>query len=439
MADAAPRRDPWAYVPALYVLQGMPYFVVQAAANTFLAAMGAPTGLVGRVSSDLTLPWMLKPVWSPLVDLFGTKRGWLLRSALGVLACTLLVAWAAQTGAWLSWTIAACAALAVCSATFDVACDGYYMLALGRRDQEGFVGVRSTCYRLGRLLVTGGVVALAGMLQGVPGEHALARGLGRGQAWALAFCAGAALYALGLAWCAWALPRPAGDGPLPRAGTRAPLLEMLRSFVARPRFVGLLAFILFYRFAEALLTPMIAPFLIQPAEQGGLALSEAEVGWIYGTLGVLAVLVGGLAGGWLIARAGLARAIWPMAIAMHLPNLAFAWAAHARPGPSVLSVLVGAEQLGYGFGLSAYMVVLLQNSRGSRSATTHYALATGLMALSGWLAGRWSGELVEALGYERFFWLVCALGPLGLATIPLLPREQAPDQGPSDGPRDGSG
>jgi PAT family beta-lactamase induction signal transducer AmpG len=400
----------------------MPYFAVQAASNTFLAAMGASAELVGRWSSDLTLPWMLKPLWSPLVDLLGTKRRWLAGAALAGLLATLFVAWAAGRPDYLEWTVRACVVLALASATYDVACDGFYILALGRREQEAFVGVRNACYRLGRILVTGGVVALAGALQDAPGAHALARGLARGPAWAWAFVAGAGVHALLLAWNWLALPRPPGDGPARGAGERAPLWAMLREYARLPRFPAVLAFVLLYRFAESMLTPMIAPFLLQPAARGGLALGEKQVGWAYGTVGVAALLAGGVAGGWLVSRAGLRRCLWPMALAMHAPNLLYAWAAGARPGPAAVSAVVGVEQLGYGFGFSAYMVVLLQVSRRSRFATTHYALSTGLMGLSAWLAGRWSGALVEALGFERFFWLVSALGLLGLATLLFLPR-----------------
>ncbi len=433
---SAPPRNarPWGFVPALYVLQGAPYFVVQAASNTFLAAMGASAEFVGRWSSDLTLPWMLKPLWSPLVDLFGTKRRWLLGAACLVLAAMVLVAWAAGRPDYVEATIAACVVLAFASATYDIACDGYYMLALGKREQEVFVGVRNACYRLGRIAITGGVVVLAGALQDAPGEHVLAHGLARGSAWGAAFAAGAGVYAVGLAWSALRLPRPAADGPAGAApgSARDGLLQRIRAgaraYVARPRFVAVLAFILFYRAGESMLTPMLAPFLLQPAELGGMALGEKQVGFLYGTVGVVALLAGGIAGGWLIARIGLARCLLPMALAMNLPNVLYAWAAGARPEVGVLGAIVGFEQLGYGFGFAAFMVVLLQFSRASAFATTHYAISTGLMGLSAWLAGRWSGRIAEALGFERFFWLVSALGIASLATLICLPRlEEAPD------------
>lgn len=420
--DATRPARPWTFVPGLYVLQGMPYFAVQAASNTFLTAMGAPPSVVGRWSSDLTLPWMLKPLWSPLVDLYGTKRRWLLGAAGAVLLGLLGLAFATGRAQYLEWTVAACVVLAFASATYDVACDGYYMLALGKRDQEAFVGVRNACYRLGRILVTGGVVALAGELQRPAGEHALARGLARGEAWGTAFAVGAAVYAAGALAVALLAPRPAADAAVRGAGERAPIAAMLVEYAARPRSVAVLAFLLLYRFAESMLTPMISPFLLRGAEAGGLALSETQVGWIYGTVGVVALLAGGIGGGWLVARFGLTRLLWPMALAMHAPNLLYAWAAHARPGPFEAACVVGVEQLGYGFGFSAYMVYVLQLARSSRYATTHYAISTGIMGLSAWLAGRWSGTLVESMGFESFFWLVTGLGLLGLATLLFLPR-----------------
>lgn len=426
--ESTPRPPrPWTFVPGLYVLQGMPYFAVQAASNTFLTAMGASPSVVGRWSSDLTLPWMLKPLWSPLVDLFGTKRRWLLGASIAIFAALVLLAVAAGSESYLEWTILACLGLAFASATYDVACDGYYMLALGKREQEAFVGVRNACYRLGRILVTGGVVALAGLFQAEKGTHWIARGMSRGEAWGLAFAIGAAVYGVGALAIAFLAPRPETDRPVRSSDESVPLLAMLREYADRPRFTAVLAFLLLYRFAESMLTPMISPFLLRTHAQGGLALSETQVGWIYGTIGVVALLVGGLTGGWLVSRLGLRRCLWPMAIAMHAPNVLYAWAASTLPGPVGASLVVGVEQLGYGFGFSAYMVFVLQLARSSRFATTHYAISTGIMGLSAWLAGRWSGRLVEALGFEHFFWLVSALGLLGLATLVRLPQlEPAP-------------
>lgn len=428
MEPAAPRRAPWRFVPALYVLQGMPYFAVQAASNTFLTAMGGSPAAVGAWSSDLTLPWMLKPLWSPLVDLYGTKRRWLFAAAFAVLvafgaiAATMASAppevapfGPGELPAFALRVVWACLALAVASATYDVACDGYYILALEKRDQEAFVGVRNACYRFGRILVTGGAVALAGYL------HSGSLALPRGTAWAVAFAVGGVAYAGGLVLVAWQAPKPANDGPASRRGESAPLAAMLAEYVRTPRLAAVLAFVVFYRAAESMLTPMISPFLLRSSEQGGMGLSEAAVGLAYGTIGVSALLVGGLCGGWLVSRIGLRRSLWPMALAMHAPNVLYAWAASARPGPATLSVVVGVEQLGYGFGFAAYMVFLLQLSRGSRFATTHYAISTGLMGLSAWLAGRWSGHLAEALGFEHFFWLVSAIGFASLATLVFVP------------------
>jgi len=423
--ETRPAR-PWTFVPGLYVLQGMPYFVVQAASNTFLTAMGTPLSVVGRISSDLTLPWMLKPLWSPLVDLYGTKRRWLVAASCAVLLGMLGVAWGTGQPHYLEWTVAACVLLAIASATYDIACDGYYMLALGKREQEAYVGVRNACYRLGRILATGGVVALAGELQAEPGAHFLARGLPRGEAWGVAFAVGASVYAAGAIAIALFAPRPAADGAVRAAGERSPIGTMLLEYVTRPHFPAILAFILLYRFAESMLVPMIVPFLLGSTASGGLALSETQVGWIYGTVGVVALLVGGIGGGWLVSRHGLTRMLWPMALAMHAPNLLYAWAAHEQPGATAAALVVGVEQLGYGFGFSAYMVFLLQLARSSRYATTHYALSTGLMGLSAWAAGRWSGNLVEALGFERFFWAVCVLGIAGLATLVFVPRLETP-------------
>ena len=303
----------------------------------------------------------------------------------------------------------------------------WVILALDKRRQELYVGVRNACYRIGRILVTGGVVVLAGALQKAPGADFVARGLPRPEAWSWAILAGALAYGVLLALVALLAPRPSADQPQRDSanGSRAPIARILAEYFGRPGFALVLFFILFYRLAESMLVPMISPFLMRAAEQGGLGLDEVQVGWIYGTFGVAALLVGGVLGGWLVSKVGLWRVLWPMALAMHLPNLLYAWAAHARPDAFGAALVVFVEQLGYGFGFSAYMVYLLQFARGSRWATTHYALSTGLMGLSAWLGGRWSGDLVEAIGFEHFFWLVNVLGLLGLATLVRLPRPEA--------------
>lgn len=407
--DRAPRRSPWLFVPPLYFLQAIPYFLVDTAATTFFAAIGVPVAEIGRAAGLLKLPWTLKPLWSPLVDLVSTKRAWTLAmQALLVLSAAAL-ALAAASERTVLWTTVACALMATASATHDIAADGFYLLALDVDDQAAFVGVRNTCFRLGRIFVTGAVVFLAGTLA--------ERGVGSAQAWALAFAAGGAVYALGLLACAFLLPRPENDRP--RSGSSGGVaLEAVASYFDRPGIASILAFVLLYRFGESMLTTMSPSFLLAKPEAGGAGLLLQDVSLYSGTVGVLALLAGGILGGYLIARGSLARWIWPMALAMHVPNLLYAWAAWAHPGKPAIAAVVAVEQLGYGFGFSAYMVALMRFSRGRGFDTTHYAISTGLMGLSAMVASSISGEIAGRLGFLGFFVVVCTCAVPSL--LPLL-------------------
>jgi PAT family beta-lactamase induction signal transducer AmpG len=410
--ERAARKSPWLFVPPLYFLQAIPYFLGDTAATTFFAAIGVPVAEVGRAAGLLKLPWTLKPFWSPLVDLVWTKRAWTLAmQALLVLSAAAL-AFAAASENVVLWTTVACALMATASATHDIAADGFYLLALDTEDQAAFVGVRNTFFRLGRIFVTGALVYLVGTLA--------ERGVEKPRAWAYAFAAGAAVYALGLLACALLLPRPDSDRPREADAGSSPglALDAVRSYFARKKIAAILAFILLYRFGESMLTTMSPSFLLAKSEAGGAGLTLHDISLYSGTVGVVALLLGGILGGYLIAKGTLSRWLWPMALAMHVPNLLYAWAAFAHPGKLAVAGVIAVEQLGYGFGFSAYMVVLMRVSRGKGFDTTHYAISTGLMGLSAMIASSISGEIAAKLGFAGFFVVVCACAIPSL--LPLL-------------------
>jgi PAT family beta-lactamase induction signal transducer AmpG len=410
--ERAAKRSPWLFVPSLYFLQGIPYFVVQTASTTFFAALRVPLADIGHAASLLTFPWTLKPLWSPAVDLLSTKRSWALAMQTLLVAAIGALAFAATRSHVVLWTVVAAASIAVASATHDIAADGFYLLALDPPAQAAFVGVRNAFYRLGRIFVTGAVTYLAGALEEFAG--------GKPAAWAIAFAAAGAVFAVGVVYCAATLPRPVGDRPgAGRPGTeRGDFLEALVSYFRQPRIAAVLAFILLYRFGESMLTTMSTPFLLAARDEGGMALSTRDVGLLSGTVGVLALIVGGIVGGVWIARAGLRRCLWPMALSMHVPNLLYAWAAFTHPGQLGIAGVIAVEQLGYGFGFSAYMVVLMRVSQGRGYATTHYAVSTGIMGLSAMAASWISGEIAAKLGFAAFFVVVCACALPSL--LPLL-------------------
>jgi PAT family beta-lactamase induction signal transducer AmpG len=190
----------------------------------------------------------------------------------------------------------------------------------------------------------------------------------------------------------------------------------------------LLAFILFYRLGEAMLLKLVSPFLLDTRAVGGLGLTTEQVGLVYGTVGTLSLVLGGVLGGWLISRFGFRRCVWPMVLIMHLPDLFFVYMAYAQPGIGLVYPLVALEQFGYGLGFTVFTVYLMSSANG-KYKTSHYAISTGIMALGMMLPGFKSGALQQAVGYRTFFIIVCLMTVPGMLTIPFLPKDRREKKG----------
>ncbi len=400
-----PAVPPWRWIPTLYFGQGIPYVVVMTLSVVMYKNLGVSNTEIALLTSWLYLPWVIKPLWSPLVDLLGRKRLWIVGLQFALGAALAMVALALPGPHFLRLTLAVLWLMAFASATHDIAADGFYMLALPAHAQSALVGVRSLFYRLAMIAGQGGLVVLAGTLTDAGGSA-----LG---AWRSVFALLAVGFGLLGAYHAWALPRPAADRPAPRSGTfRADFAAVFAAFFRKPGIARILAFLLLYRFAEAQLLKLVAPFLLDPRAAGGLGLRTQDVGIAYGTVGVVALTVGGLLGGWAVSRAGLKKLLWPLVLCMHLPNAVFVALALTQPSSlALVSAAVGLEQFGYGFGFTAYMVYMLMVAEGEHR-TAHYALCTGFMALGMMLPGMPAGWLQSQLGYTGFFVWAC------VATIP---------------------
>jgi MFS transporter, PAT family, beta-lactamase induction signal transducer AmpG len=401
---------PWRWIPTLYFGQGLPYVVVMTLSVVMYKNLGVSNAEIALYTSWLYLPWVIKPLWSPLVDLFGSKRRWIVALQFLVGAALATVALALPAPKFLQLTLAVLWLMAFASATHDIAADGYYMLALPQRTQAAFVGVRSTFYRLSMIAGQGGLVWLAGWLQERSGQPAAA--------WSAVFWLLAGFFAAIGAYHFAVLPRPAGDMAAARkAHLRADFGAVFEAFFRQPGIVRILAFLLLYRFAEAQLLKLVTPFMLDARAAGGLGLRTQDVGIAYGTVGVAALTVGGLLGGWLISRGGLKRLLWPLVLCMHLPNSVFVALAVWQPDSlALVSAAVALEQFGYGLGFTVYMVTMLMVAGGTdgsgKHRTAHYALCTGFMALGMMLPGMGAGWLQEQLGYTAFFVWAC------IATLP---------------------
>ncbi len=605
------RRNPWAWIPSLYFGQGIPYVVVMTMSVILYKRLGISNTDIALYTSWLNLPWVIKPLWSPVVELLGTKRQWILAMQLLVGAALGGVALTIPGPAFFQVTLGLFWLMAFASATHDIAADGFYMLAQNKHDQAWFVGVRSTFYRLAMIVGQGLLIMLAGAIEmrtglaplelkliaqpgaaavapadpsaaalprggapqlvafpaqialaptpAAPGEvrelvarakrwnqetgltvppsavagsgasvggaerspswwsrtvlHPLenflrthfgaapvqrADAAGRAAvflvgltarpekdvvvnlardsgdkgmkllegerftfkpqnwekpamvvaqldprnpgaheavflassgdiplAWSITFGTLAALFVVFCLYHRFALPKPVADtaGAMrPRGNPLAEFFGAFGSFFRKPMVARTLAFLLLYRFAEAQLVKIASLFLLDGREAGGLGLSTGAVGFVYGTVGVIALTLGGLLGGFCAARNGLKFWLPVMVAAINLPNLVYVYLAYATPGDFVVvNACVAVEQFGYGFGFAAYMIFMLYVAQGEQQ-TAHYAICTGFMALGMMIPGMFTGWLQEMIGYRHFFvWVMIATIPGFIVTALIRP------------------
>ena len=487
MISKAETRNPWFFVPSTYFAEGLPYILINSVSVILYKNMGVSNSDIAYWTSWLYLPWVIKMLWGPMVDMYATRRKWLVYSQL-IMACCLAAAALSLAGKhFFAISLLTFAIGAFVSATHDIATDGFYMLALTKEDQALFVGIRSMFYRFAMIFGTGFLVYRAGRIQEATGDVT--------GSWSIMLTISALLFLVLFLYHRFMLPYPANDVPKAKAEPRqlwnslgmltgylaaaglliwlfnslrgmweklgtAALLAVALILVCRrylfPYLKGkmaeegnsfneafvsyftqdgigyIVAFILLYRLAEAMLLKLTSPFLLDAVEKGGLGISTSDVGIIYGGTGMIALIVGGILGGWLISRYGFRRCLWPMVFALHVPDVFYLYMAYAQPvlrqvtlwghnipfGP--VPLLVAAEQFGYGIGLTAFTMYLIMICKG-KYKTAHYAISTGIMALGMMIPGMISGKLQEAVGYKHFFLAVCLLTIPGILVIFRLP------------------
>ena len=396
-------RSPYSWVSTLYFAEALPYMVVMVLSTIMYTNLGLSNTELALYTSWLYLPWVIKPLWSPLVDSIRTKRWWIIAMQVLIGASLAGVALTLQTEWWLQLSLAFFWLMAFSSATHDIAADGFYIIGLTEKEQAFYVGWRSTFYRIGTIFCQGGLVVLAGVLQ---------KGHSMSVAWAMTLAlAGLIMLALAL-WHHTALQSPPAsskDSDSPKVNNvLTPFIDTLRVFFSKKGVLPALLFMLLFRFPEAQLAKMAQPFMLRGLEEGGLGLSTETVGMAYGTIGVIALLAGGILGGWLVSRSGLKRWWWPMIAAISLPDAVYIYLALAQPTSLwIIDTCVALEQLGYGFGFTAYMLFLVYFSKGDRS-TSVFSICTALQALGMMLPGMIAGYLVDQWGFATFFWWVMA-------------------------------
>ena len=425
------KSSPWFWIPTLYFAEGIPYFIVNNISVLMFAKMGVPNGQMSFFTTLLYFPWFLKGLWSPIVDVVKTKRWWiitmqaLLTALMILLTLTLpkpspdLIA-SGNTGIGIFWfTLVLFIIAAFASATHDIAADGFYMLAQDTSSQAAFIGIRNTFYRISSVFGQGVLVFIAGRVERSSGNIPWS--------WQVTLAVAAVIFFLVTLYHTFMLPRSAEDHPRVTGengtSTLSELGNSFKTFFTKPGILLAIAFMLLYRLPEGFLIKLCQSFLVDKVANGGLGLSTDSVGIVYGTIGVIALLAGGILGGIFASRVGLKKALWWMAAGMTLPCLTFVYLAAAQPtNLVVIAVAIAIEQFGYGFGFTAYTLYMMYFSDGEFK-TSHYAICTAFMALSMMLPGFFAGFIQESIGYLNFFWMVmlCCFATL---TVTILVRRK---------------
>lgn len=412
------RHSPWTWVPSLYFAEGLPYVIVMTLSVTMYKRMGVSNAEVALYTGWLNLPWVIKPLWSPFVDLIRSKRWWIVCMQLLIGAGLAGVALTLPAERYLQLTLAFFWLMAFSSATHDIAADGFYMLGLNSRDQAFYVGIRSTFYRIATIAGQGLLIMLAGYLEQKTDTVSYA--------WSLTFFLSAGLFMALWAYHLSFLPHPAADRSYKHKRASELLRDFLftfRSFFQKEGAGTAILFMLLYRLPEAQLGKMSIPFLLDPTEQGGLGMTTAQIGFTQGTVGIIGLTLGGILGGMAVARHGLHRWLWPMVWAISLPDAVYVYLSYAQPADLLLinsSIFI--EQFGYGFGFTAYMLYLIHFSEGQYQ-TAHYAICTAFMALGMMIPGMIAGWIQELLGYRLFFiWIMACTSATFIVTGRLKNR-----------------
>ena len=396
-------KNAWLWIPILYFTQGIPYILIVTVSVIMYKRLGIGNAEIGLYTSWLYLPWVLKPLWSPMVDLKGTKRKWFLSMQLVVALAFLGIGLSLPSNSFFIITLAFFWMAAFASATNDIASDGYYMIGLSQKKQSFFIGLRSTFYRLAMITGQGLLVIFAGFLENTYGDNT--------KAWSLTMISAAILMIILTVSNLFTTPKFEESSQVSQEKP-ASFWEVFASFFRKKQIGMAILFVLTYRLGESQLVKMASPFLLDKLEVGGLGYSTEAVGTIYGTVGVIMLSLGGIVGGIVISRDGLKKWMLPMLLALNLPNALYAVLAvtHTTSIYAVVGTVI-LEQFGYGFGFAAFMMFLIFVAEGA-SKTSHYAIATGFMALGMMLPGMLSGYIQEWLGYEGFFiWVVIAALP----------------------------
>lgn len=425
------KKSPWLYIPTLYFAEGLPYVIANNLSVVLLKSLNAANDIIGYTSL-LYLPWSIKPLWSPLVDGKSTKRNWMLSMQLLLGILFILMSFILITNSNFAIIIFIFALIAFISATHDIAIDGYYLLALDKKDQAFFTGIRSTFYRLSVIFGSGVLVVIAGNYGNVLNSVNFG--------WAIAFAIASVIFLALYFYHFFVSPRVEINKNEENKKFYIHFLNSFRGYFKQPAIGLIISFILLYRLGEGILVKMAQPFLLDSSNAGGLALQIADVGFMYGTIGTTCLVIGGILGGWIVKKFSLKKTIWILAICMNLPNLLYVYLSIFKPVDvliidlnflqsnwqiniyPIVQLCIAIEQFGYGLGFTGFMIYLLYISKG-KYQTSHYAISTGFMAVGMMIPGFVSGALQMWLGYVGLFILASVATLPGMVLLYFIPKD----------------
>ena len=398
-----PKKDnAWLWIPTLYFASGLPYHAITSISDIMYKDMGIDNASIAMYTSILLIPWTIKPLWSPIVEMTGTRRKWTIVSQ-GILAiCFALVALCIPSSNFLALTLTVFMAGAFISSTHDIALDGFYIISLPQEKQSFFSGIRNTFYRIAVVFSSGILVMLA--------DSIAKRCENTATGWSITFATTAAIMALLYLYNRRTMPHPALDTSNATSSIKSIFSNyggIISSYFKKPGIGATLAFLLLFRLPEAQLAKIGKLFLMDRAEKGGLGLEMGDIGFINGVIGIIGLIAGGIIGGICISRKGLKYWLWPMVVAISLPDAVYVYMSMAMPeNLTIIGSCIFIEQLGYGFGFTAYTLYMIYFAQG-KYPTAHFALSTAFMSLGMMLPGMFAGILQERMGYSNFFlWIM---------------------------------
>jgi MFS transporter, PAT family, beta-lactamase induction signal transducer AmpG len=389
-------KKPWFWVPSTYYMEGFPGVMIMLVLGIMYKNFGLSNTKITLYTGMLVMPWVIKPLWASLIDVYMTKRWWIYMMEIFVGCLFIVMAFVVKTPNYFLLSIAVAWAIAFLSSSHDIATDGFYLMELNPSQQSFFVGIQSASYNIGKITATGLIVMLCGLLYKQTQNYFTAWSFGL-------IVAGGVCIAIGL-YHRFILPK---DEKKERKSLKQAVLEFFEVYVDFIKLKGLIMailFLFFYKLGESMISSILPLFLVGPISEGGLGLTNTFTGLAYGTVAPLAIILGGFLGGYSIYRKGFRYWIWWMLLAENIPNAVYIILAHYQiQSQTVILSCIAFEQFCFSFGYSAYFVFIYYMLRDSKFKTAHYAFFAGVMLLGIMIPKMISGWIQELTGYENFF------------------------------------